>query len=139
MKNLVAQGRFEIKTVSPDVGDGLFAVAPIKKGEFILEYIGNRIPTKLADESPSRYLFEINNRWTIDGEPLENTARYINHSCEPNVEAEIEKGHINIYATRDIEAGEELTIDYGEEYVAEFIKPYGCRCGPCAAKRMTTV
>lgn len=128
------QDRFEIRDCGPEIGEGLFARVPIRQGEFILEYTGERIPTATADESPSRYLFEVNNKWTIDGETLTNTARYINHCCVPNVEATIERGRINIYALRDIAPGEELTIDYGDEYMDEFIRPVGCKCAVCRAK-----
>jgi len=130
-----ADPRFEVREGKPGTGLGLYARCEIKKGDFILEYIGERIPTKVADTmTTARYLFEIDGKWTINGEGEENTARYINHACLPNVEAEIEKGgdgekHINLYALRDIFPGEELTIDYGEEYYDEFIKPVGCKCG----------
>ena len=110
------------------MGEGLFARTMIKKGDRILEYTGALIPTSEADQSKSRYLFEIDDAWTIDGSPLSNTARYINHCCEPNTEAEIEDGRIMIYATRDIAVSEELTIDYGQEYFDEFIRPVGCKC-----------
>lgn len=137
MKNIDWQDwreRYEIRDCGEEIGEGLFARVLLKKGEFILEYVGEKIPTATADESPSRYLFEVNSKWTIDGEALTNTARYINHCCKPNVEAEIEKGHINIYALRDIQPGEELTIDYGDEYMDEFIRPVGCKCTECAKK-----
>lgn len=127
------QERFDIRLSAPETGMGLFARAPIKKGAFVIEYIGQRIPTKVADESGGRYLFEVDSDWTIDGEAEWNTARYINHSCKPNVEAEIdENDRIMISALRDIKPGEELTIDYGEEYFDEFIKPVGCKCVVCA-------
>lgn len=122
-------GRFEIREAAPGVGRGLFALSPIKKGDFILEYTGHKIPTKVADEmETSRFLFEIDKEWTIDGDAPNNTARYINHSCDPNAEAEIHDGLILISAVRDIRPGEEITIDYGEEYYDEFIRPVGCRC-----------
>jgi SET domain-containing protein len=129
-----ADTRFEIKEGRPGTGLGLFANADIAKGDFVIEYTGTKLPNKIADDMTTRYLFELNDKWTIDGEGESNTARYINHACMPNVEAEIEEDdagedHINIYALRDIYAGEELTIDYGEEYFDEFIKPHGCRCG----------
>lgn len=121
--------RFEIKEASPGVGKGLFALKPIKKGDFILEYTGKKIPTKVADEmDEARYLFEVDKKWTIDGEDESNTARYINHGCEPNSESEIHDGHILISAIRDIEPGEEITMDYGMEYYDEFIRPVGCKC-----------
>lgn len=123
--------RFIIQEASPHIGEGLFAAVPIARKDFILEYTGVRLPSDTAEETGSRYLFEIDDTWTIDGADESNTARYINHSCNPNVEAEIDDGRIMIYAKRKIKAGEELTIDYGEEYFDEFIKPGGCRCRTC--------
>ena len=120
--------RFVVGTSKPGIGQGLFAACAIRKGEFILEYTGKKIPTSYADTLKSRYLFEINEQWTIDGSPESNTARYINHSCEPNTEARIEDGRITIYAQKTIKKGEELTIDYDTEYFDEFIRPLGCRC-----------
>ncbi len=120
--------RFTIRTSSPEVGQGLFAAVPIKKGDFILEYTGTKIPTAVADAMESRYLFEIDENWTIDGSAESNTGRYLNHSCEPNAEAEIQDGKILISAVRTIEKGEEVTIDYDTEYFDEFIRPFGCKC-----------
>jgi len=109
-------------------GLGMFAKEPIKKKSFIIEYTGKRIPTKVADTLPGRYFFEIDSNWTIDGSTRSNTARYINHSCDPNCEAEIdENDRIMIYAIKNIEKGEELSFDYGEEYFEEFLKE-DCRC-----------
>ena len=120
--------RFFVSMSKPGTGQGLFAARTVAKGDFILEYTGAKIPTPYADTLDSRYLFEIDEKWTIDGSPESNTARYINHSCEPNTEAEIEKGHVMIYALKDIQKGEELTIDYDTEYFDEFIRPVGCKC-----------
>lgn len=111
------------------MGEGLFAAEHIKKGDFIIEYTGKKITTKVADVSKSRYLFEIDKDWTLDGKALSNIARYINHSCKPNCEADIHDGHVLISATRNIQTGEELGMDYGKEYFDEFIKPVGCKCG----------
>ena len=124
--------RFEIRRSKPGMGQGLFAVVPIRKGDFILEYTGKKIPTALADTMTSRYLFEIDKDWTIDGSARSNTARYINHACDPNTEAEIENGRIMIHAVRNIKKGEELTIDYDSEYFDEFIRPVGCKCVKCS-------
>jgi hypothetical protein len=68
---------------------------------------------------------------TIDGSDNGNKARYINHSCAPNAEAEIDGTRILIYALKNIPAGEEIFYDYGDEYFNEFIKPKGCRCPKC--------
>src|SRR3954466_7599183 len=99
---------FDIKeSLQEGVGKGLFARDAIKKGTFILEYTGIPMPTSEAEEHPGRYLFEVDEEITLDGDTDENTAKYINHSCDPNVEAEIDeddigKNHINIYAVRKI-------------------------------------
>jgi len=121
--------RFIVKESAPGVGLGLFAAAAIRKGEFVIEYTGRKIKTKEADASDSRYLFEIDKDWTLDGPPEINTAGYINHSCDPNCESDIMDGHVMICAIKDIAPGEELGFDYGQEYFDEFIKPHGCKCG----------
>ena len=119
-------------------GLGLFATASIKKGDFIARYWGRRIPNKLADDLETKYLFEVNSRWTIDGSNRRNIARYINHSCRPNAEANIVKGTIKILAIRNIEPGDEITYNYGSGYFETFIKPVGCKCAACGRKRRRT-
>jgi SET domain-containing protein len=117
-------------------GLGLFATAPIRLGAFIVEYSGERIRTRDARArertSRARYMFEINNRWTVDGSPRSNIGRYANHSCRPNAESALRRGKVILRALRAIEPDEEITYDYGEEYFELFIKPKGCRCTKCA-------
>ncbi len=115
-------------------GLGLFASEPIKKGARIIEYTGERITNTEADRRGGQYLFEISSRTTIDGKGRENIARYINHACDPNCESRIERGRVFIYAIKRIEPGEELTYDYGEEFVREHIAPKGCRCRSCSTR-----
>ena len=115
-------------------GLGLFAARPFKKSERIIEYFGRTITNAETYTSRSKYLFAVHSRKTIDGMTRRNTARYINHSCRPNCTPEIERGRIFIDAKRNIQAGEELTYDYGKEYVDTHIKPRGCRCATCDAK-----
>lgn len=126
--NVLERARFEIRP-TPGRGKGLFAKKPIRKGAFVIEYTGTPLPTKVADEMSNRYLFDMENGTTIDGTPLSNTARWINHSCDPNCEAFIEDGKIMIYACKNINEGEELSFDYGQEYFDEFLGPEGCLCG----------
>ncbi len=121
--------KFEIREIGGAKGKGLYALQDFEFGEYLLDYTGEKITTKLADTLDTKYLFELDDEWTIDGEGESNTARYINHSCDPNVEAEVVGDRILIHAARDIERGEELLIDYGDEYFDEFIRPYGCMCG----------
>lgn len=116
-------------------GLGLFARVPIRKGQFIIRYTGRKIRTETADALDTRYLFELNTRWTIDGATRTNTARYINHSCRPNAEVYFVKHVIKIRAIKNIKAGDEITYHYGRNYVEAFIKPVGCRCLACARKR----
>jgi len=116
-------------------GLGLFAAAPIKRGTWIIEYVGKVLRGKEVTKHPgNKYLFETSKVRMIDGSTRSNTARYINHSCKANCEPEIFGGRVFIKAIKRIEAGEELTYDYGKEYHDQFIKPYGCRCVPCKNK-----
>ena len=112
-------------------GFGLYTTEPIKKNDFVIEYYGRRLNNDQAYEKGGKYLFEVGKRTVIDGTPRYNKARYINHACKPNCEANIVRGKIYIYAKRNIKSGEEISIDYGKEYVDEFIKPYGCKCITC--------
>ncbi|MDP1689658.1 MAG: SET domain-containing protein [bacterium] len=126
----------DIKSKYPDgvrvgrssAGFGLFATHPYKKGERIIEYVGRVLTSAEEYSSRSKYLFEVHSRKTIDGSMRENIARYINHSCKPNCEPEIERGRIFIDAIKNIKPGDEFCYDYGEEYFNEHIRPYGCRC-----------
>ena len=118
-------------------GLGLFAMKPIKRGAYIVTYRGRRISTEEAEQREARgarYMFTINSRWTIDGSPRWNLARYINHSCRPNAKPVGRNGGIVIVASRRIEPGEEITYDYGREYLDYFFKN-DCRCSTCCAKK----
>lgn len=123
---------YEVRRGRPGTGLGLYATGAFSKGDFIVEYTGVKIPTPKADALKTRYLFEIDADWTIDGSSRDNIARYINHSCLPNAEAYIEKDRIRIQASENIVPGEEITIDYGDEYFDEFIRPVGCKCRLCS-------
>lgn len=116
-------------------GLGLFATEFIPKGRFIIRYTGPRITNEEADRRDNRYLFELNNRWTIDGTTRKNIARYINHSCRPNAEVYFVGHAIKIRARRNIQPGEEIGYDYGRDYFDSFIKPVGCKCLKCLEKR----
>ncbi len=110
-------------------GLGLFAVTAFRKGERVIEYVGELIDDEEADRRSNRYLFEIKKDLNIDGSTRSNAARYVNHSCRPNCTDDIVGKRIFYRSKRRIEPGEELTIDYGQEYYDRFIAPYGCRCG----------
>jgi SET domain-containing protein len=118
-------------------GCGLFATKLIKRAAYIATYRGRRISTEEADRRERRgakYMFELSRRWTIDGSPRWNVARYINHSCWPNAKPVVRKGRIVFVALRCIAPGEEITYDYGREYFDYFIRNGGCRCAACRIK-----
>ena len=116
-------------------GLGLFAATAIRKGSFIIRYTGPRITNAEADRRENKYLFELNNRWTIDGKSRGNVARYINHSCRPNAEVYFVGHAIKIRARKNIETGEEIGYDYGKDHFNAYIKPKGCQCVKCREKR----
>jgi uncharacterized protein len=120
-------------------GLGLFATKPIKKGTKIIRYFGPILDSRKEDEDAieNKYLFELNNRWTIDGSVRENVARYINHACRPNAESDVRprKRKVFIRAIKNIEPGEEINYDYGTDYFKAYLKPIGCKCESCEKKR----
>ena len=128
-------------------GLGLFATKPIKKKTIIVEYKGRRITNAEADRleaQNSKYMYELNSRWTVDGSSRRNVARYANHSCRPNAESDVllgprargrRGGMVIIRAIRNIQPGDEITYDYGKDYFDGFIKPIGCKCVKCTEKR----
>jgi hypothetical protein len=120
-------------------GLGLFATKPIKKGAKIVRYFGPLLDSrkKKDDAIENKYLFELNNRWTIDGSVRKNIARYINHACKPNAESDVKprKRKVVIRAIKNIEPGEEINYDYGTDYFKAYLKPIGCKCDACEKKR----
>jgi len=109
----------------------MFTIDTIRKGQRIIEYTGPRISNEEVEARRGRYFFGLNTKWTIDGSPRDNVARYINHSCRPNAEAIISNSRVWIWSRKKIPAGEEITYDYGKEYFDDVIKPKGCRCEKC--------
>jgi hypothetical protein len=120
-------------------GLGLFATKPIKKGTKIVRYFGPLLDSKKKkdDAIENKYLFELTNRWTIDGSVRANVARYINHACRPNAESDVRprKRKVFIRAIKNIEPGEEINYDYGTDYFKAYLKPIGCKCDACEKKR----
>lgn len=116
-------------------GLGLFATRPIPKGKRIIEYTGPLISNDKVERSDGRYFFGVNTKWSIDGSPRTNIARYINHSCRPNAEAFVSnRRRVWIWSRKKIKPGQEITYDYGKEYFEGFIDPAGCRCEKCGPK-----
>lgn len=122
-------------------GRGVYAIAPIEAGDTLIEYTGERIDWDEAlrrhphdPKQPNHtFYFHLDTGQVIDALHGGNSSRWINHSCEPNCEAEEEKGRVFIKALRDIQPGEELFYDYGlvidERYTAKLKKEFACYCG----------
>src|ERR1700753_1375721 len=112
-------------------GLGLFATKPIKKGSKIIRYFGPILDSKKKkdDAIGNKYLFELNDRWTIDGSVRKNIARYINHACRPNAESDVKprKRKVFIRAIKNIEPGDEINYDYGTDYFKAYLKRIGCK------------
>ena len=142
LTELWERGQSELCEIRGSVihGQGVYATQDISAETQIIEYIGELID---KDESENRawaqhehaektgdaavYIFTLDKKWDIDGNVPWNTARLINHSCDPNCEAWIVGKRIFIYALRDIKAGEELSFDYG--FDIECYEDHPCRCG----------
>lgn len=129
-------------------GKGAFATRDIKKGERIIEYLGERVSHAVADaryddhadSAHHTFLFNVNRSVVIDAYVDGNDARFINHSCDPNCESEIERGRVFIDAIKNIRKGDELTYDYaygrdGTETPEEELSLYGCICGARKCRR----
>jgi len=118
----------------------MFAIRKIRKGTRIIEYVGelvdkdesNRRGLELFEKSrqtggASVYIFDLNEKWDLDGDKSYNDARLINHSCDPNAEMVNEDDRLFLFALRDILPEEEITFDYG--YDIEHFLDHPCRCG----------
>ena len=136
-----------MKTKSPIIvvrgseihGKGVFASRAIAKGERIIEYKGRLITEEEADElygdddTNHTFLFLLDNDMVIDAYRDGNSARWINHSCNPNCEPMEEGNRLYIHAIRSIKAGDELSYEYNlvieDRYTPAIKKLYACRCG----------
>lgn len=124
-------------------GIGIVATKSIKKNTKIIQYIGEKITKKEGDRRSAErikkylnkknegsvYIFELNKKYDIDGSPLYNKARYINHSCNPNCEVDIIDNEIWIISIKQISKGEELNYDYGYPFDKDDYSDHVCKCG----------
>ncbi len=122
-------------------GTGVFARTKVPKGKKVIEYIGEKITKKESERRSialieknqgsqtdgAVYIFEVNKRYDIDGNIPENTARFINHSCDPNCEPDVIKNRVWLISKRKIKEGEELSYNYG--FDLDGYEDHECRCG----------
>ncbi len=112
---------------------GLYASKNINDGTKIIEYKGKILTKKEVNENPkfdnekAIYLFNINRKYDLDGDFKYNTARLINHSCNPNCEVFGTGLKVWVYAIKNIKKDEELTYDYGFGFDKDY-KDFPCRC-----------
>lgn len=134
----MGNGLYEIRE-SAIQGRGVFAKRRIRPGQRIIEYTGEQLSneeadTRYDDEKMQRhhtFLFTLDKKTVVDGNRQGNDSRFINHTCDPNCEAVIEKGRIWIYALKNIQPGVELGYDYQYERTNRpgDEKLYVCQCG----------
>lgn len=128
-------------------GKGVFALQPLKRGEVVIEYVGEHVDWDEAQrrhphnpaEPNHTFYFSLDNGNVIDANVGGNAARWINHSCAPNCEADETDGRVFIKALRRIREGEELFYDYrlqvDERYTPKLKREYECRCGARDCRR----
>ena len=116
-------------------GRGLFALTPVparrKLGELGGELVSQREARRRASETDCIAIVEFGDGTALDASRAGSHFKYVNHSCEPNSFMRLYKGRVEFYSLRRIEAGEELTCDYGETHHAGALV---CRCGSAKCK-----
>jgi SET domain-containing protein len=130
---------FEIRE-SPIQGLGAFAIKHIPEGTRLIEYAGERLTPRQADERypdgderHHTFLFAIDDDVVVDAAVNGNDARFLNHSCDPNCDVVIEDKRLWIETIRDVDPGEELVYDYAfvlpERHTPAAKRRYPCSCG----------
>ncbi|BGP55875.1 hypothetical protein JCM8202v2_003482 [Rhodotorula sphaerocarpa] len=131
-----------VRSRIPDGGYGLALLEPVTRGDLLGVY-GGELLSQFAPETPEEatvgrvadawrafiaekarvsYWFDIDNSDAVDSEQLGGITRFINHAppSSVNVTARILNlagtHQIGIFATKDLAAGEELFLNYGDNY-----------------------
>ena len=129
---------------SPIHGKGLFAVAPIRKGEIVAikgGHIMNEEELRRTDALSEMSFFQVEPSFYIGAKEKSETKQnklFMNHSCDPNVGY---RGQITFVAMRNIKPGEELTFDWAmgtdERYLWKDWK-IPCNCGTPGCRKVLT-
>ncbi len=118
-------------------GQGAFAAEAIparrKIGEIRGESISVREARKRAKGLARIMIVEVSDKRAIDAAESTDPLRFTNHSCRPNASLRIRQGRVEFYAMRDVAAGEEITVNYGQTHHDGQLT---CRCGAvgCAGR-----
>lgn len=126
---------YTIVRISDIHANGVFATRRIPKRTTLYRYVGERISKAEAarrlEEDKARgttYLFELDETTELDGRVGGNDSTFINHSCDPNCDVEVDGDRILIITIRDVAEGEEITFDYNfDPTLGPLNAP--CRCG----------
>ncbi|KAI0977919.1 hypothetical protein GJ496_000141 [Pomphorhynchus laevis] len=122
-------------------GWGVLAEVVILKGAFVVEYVGEYVDDCKRDEDS--YAFHTGQgEGMLDAYKFGNVARFINHSCVPNLRAvKVFTNHLDFrfpqicfYAKHDISIGEELSFDYGAMFWKVKNKTIACKCEASSCK-----
>ena len=115
---------------SPIDGQGVFAAeaSPARKtrGEIRGEPISVREARRRARGQARIMIVELSDKRAIDASGSSDPMRFTNHSCRPNAVLRISRGRVEFYAMRDVQPGEEITVNYGETHHEGRLR---CRCG----------
>lgn len=115
-RGMASPSRKLIAGKSPINGRGCFAAVHFKRGKKVGELLGERISNEEAARRVAKggkiRICELDDRWSIDASRGGDATAFINHSCAPNCFSRVTRGHMLFFALRDIEPGEEITLDY---------------------------
>ena len=123
-----------------DKGWGVMATKDLNEGDLVVEYVGEVIDME-SWEARKRalgrydhfYFMALNSGEIVDASRKGNIARFINHSCNPNLQ--VEKWYVNraprlgLWAKRPIRAGEELSYNYSVKWSGNRDHAQRCECG----------
>lgn len=111
-------------------GHGVFAAEAIPRRLKIGEIRGESISVAEARIRATRtervMIVELSEKKALDFSKSTDPMRFTNHSCRANARLCIRQGRVEFYALRDIQPGEEVTVDYGETHHEGRLR---CRCG----------
>lgn len=130
MRNGKVYEKFVFVKESDIHGKGIFISTKVPKGEKLMDIKGDVIDgdecERREEEEDNVYIFWNGDDCYIDTSRTKKI-KYINHDCDFNCDVvENERGGLMLIAYYTIEAGEELTIDYGYDDIYE-----NCKCKSC--------